>query len=71
MTPFAAAIARHYRGLVDGFFIYQGDAGNAQEISALGMTLRSTQTVVRVMEVRINLTCTCLAFVEDPLGQKA
>jgi LPPG:FO 2-phospho-L-lactate transferase len=71
LEPSAAAVGRHYGGLIDGFVLDVVDADSAGEISAWGVAVRSTQTVMRVTEDRINLARDCLAFVEDLLRREA
>ena len=71
LEPSAAAIGRHYDGLIDGFVLDVVDADSAGEISAWGVVVRSTQTVMRTTEDRINLARDCLAFIEDLLRWKA
>jgi LPPG:FO 2-phospho-L-lactate transferase len=70
LEPSAAAIGRHYDGLIDGLVLDVVDADSAGEISAWGVAVRSTQTVMRATEDRINLARDCLAFVEDLLRRK-
>ncbi len=43
----AAAVARHYGGLLDGFVLDTADASAAAEIDALGLQVLSTNTVMR------------------------
>ena len=71
LEPSAAAVGRHYASLIDGFVLDVVDAFSAEEISASGMTVRSTQTVMRGTADRIKLAGDCLAFVEDLLQREA
>jgi LPPG:FO 2-phospho-L-lactate transferase len=70
VEPSAAAVARHYQGLIDGFVMDTADAGSAPEISRLGMAVRSTQTIMRTQEDRAALARDCLALA-DTLKTKA
>lgn len=65
LEPSAITVARHYRGLIDGFVVDDVDARSAAEISQLGMLAISTQAVMRSHEDRITLAQTCLAFAAD------
>jgi LPPG:FO 2-phospho-L-lactate transferase len=71
LEPSAAAVRRHYGGLIDGFVLDVVDADSAGEISAWGVAVRSTQTIMRATEDRINLARDCLAFVESLLRREA
>lgn len=70
LEPSAMTVARHYRGLVDGFIIDLADAAIAGEIAALGMAVRSTQTIMRNQDDRVSLARDCLALAEA-LANKA
>ncbi len=71
LKPSAAAVGRHYGGLIDGFVLDVVDADSAGEISASGVAVRSTQTVMRGTEDRINLARDCVALAEDLLRREA
>src|SRR5208282_4550556 len=43
-APSALTVARHYRGLIDGFVFDTLDAKEAGEIAALGLAARTTDT---------------------------
>jgi LPPG:FO 2-phospho-L-lactate transferase len=58
----AAAIARHYRGLVDGLVIDDSDASLRGTIEADGMRVLVTPTVMRSPEDRVALARDCLDF---------
>jgi LPPG:FO 2-phospho-L-lactate transferase len=47
LEPSALEVAKHYRGLVDGFVIDDADAGSAPEIESLGMRVVVTNTLMR------------------------
>lgn len=46
LEPSALGVARHYRGLLRGLVIDRVDAAQAEEIRALGMAVRVTDTVM-------------------------
>ena len=47
VEPSALAVAEHYRGLLDGFVLDQRDAAQVDAIAALGMQVRTTDTLMR------------------------
>jgi LPPG:FO 2-phospho-L-lactate transferase len=59
IAPGAAAIARHYDGLLDGFVLDAEDAALAGEIA--GPTV-ATNTMMRTLEDKVRLAETCLSF---------
>ena len=62
IPPTAAAVARHYRGLITGFVLDECDAAAASEIADLGMATTVTQTVMSSVDDRIALARDVLAF---------
>ncbi|EJW11048.1 lactate transferase [Rhodovulum sp. PH10] len=60
--PSALGVARHYAGFLDGFVIDRLDASQADDIAALGMTVRVAQTVMSTPSDRVALARECLAF---------
>lgn len=64
MPSDAAAVARHYSGLIDGFVIDRIDADQEDEIRKLGMDVMVTGTVMRDLDSKIALAQDCLAFAE-------
>ena len=58
----AAAIAEHYRGLIDGMVIDERDSGLAGRIEALGMAVKVVPTLMRTTEDRRRLAQGCLDF---------
>jgi LPPG:FO 2-phospho-L-lactate transferase len=62
IEPSAAAVAAHYRGLIEGLLIDEVDARHRDAIAATGTAVRVAQTVMRSMEDRIALARECLAF---------
>jgi hypothetical protein len=43
------------------------DEDSAEEVSASGVAVLSTQTIMRGAQDRVNLACDCLAFIDDLL----
>jgi len=64
IAPSAAAVARHYRGLIDGFIIDEADAASQKEIAHHGLAVRVTQTVMRTHDDRVRLARDCLALAD-------
>ena len=64
IEPSAAAVARHYDGLIDGFVLDTIDAKYSPEIEALGVEVISAQTIMVEECDRIALARTCLDFAE-------
>lgn len=62
LEPSAAAVAAHYRGLVNGFVMDTADAALAPAVEALGMTVKLTGTLMRNPADRLRLAQTCVAF---------
>ena len=58
----ALAVARHYRGLIDGFVLDREDAALAPEVEALGMRALVTNTIMRNEEVSATLAAQVLEF---------
>ena len=58
----ATEVAKHYRGLIDGFVIDETDAAQAVDISALGMKVKVAQTVMRDLDDRKLLATACCDF---------
>jgi LPPG:FO 2-phospho-L-lactate transferase len=61
----AAAVARHYAGLIDGIVIDHMDAALAPEIEAAGIAVRLAPAVMRSIDDRAALARTCLAFAAE------
>jgi LPPG:FO 2-phospho-L-lactate transferase len=59
----AAAIARHYAGLIDALVIDDADAALAGEIESAGVAARIAPSVMRGTDDRVALARACLAFV--------
>ncbi len=59
----AAAVARHYAGLIDGIVIDEADAGLVAEIEAAGIAARVAPAVMRTPADRVALARVCLDFV--------
>jgi LPPG:FO 2-phospho-L-lactate transferase len=62
VQPSAAAVARHYHGLIDGFMIDDMDRAEVPDISAAGIAVRHTQTLMHDHATRVALARACLAF---------
>ncbi|MBT5109179.1 MAG: 2-phospho-L-lactate transferase [Rhodospirillaceae bacterium] len=62
VTQSAASVARHYRGLIDGFVIDSEDEATGDEIRALGMDVLTTNTVMQSLEDRVSLAADVLEF---------
>lgn len=60
----AAAVARHYGDLLDGFVLDTADAALAPEIEAAGLPVLVTDTVMRTLEDRIALARAVMALAE-------
>ncbi len=60
----AAAVARHYRGLIAGFVIDTADTRLRDEIAAEGLAVQVVPTVMRTLDDREQLARDCLAFVD-------
>ena len=67
LNPSAAAIGRHYGDLLTGLVIDAVDEDSAEEVSASGVAVLSTQTIMRGAQDRVNLARDCLAFIDDLL----
>jgi LPPG:FO 2-phospho-L-lactate transferase len=61
----AAAVARHYAGLIDGLVIDETDAGLKTEIEVLGIAALIAPSVMRSAADRVALARACLAFARE------
>ena len=61
----ALEVARHYRGLIDGFVLDQTDAGLADAVASLGIRPRVTDTIMRDTGGATALAQRALAFLEE------
>lgn len=61
----ALAVARHYRGLIAGLVIDEADAGLSSDITAEGIAVHVTQTVMRSTDDRVQLAKECLSFARE------
>jgi LPPG:FO 2-phospho-L-lactate transferase len=59
----AAAIARHYLGLIDGFVIDTVDAGEGGAVEAEGIICRAVRTVMESLDDRIALARHVVDFI--------
>jgi len=60
----ALAVAREYRGLIDGFVLDNADAALAPQVEALGMRAFVTDTLMKDPEVSAGLAARLLGFVK-------
>lgn len=58
----AAEVARHYRGLIDGFVLDAGDAADADAIRRLGPAVLVTETVMQSLDDKVRLAREVLDF---------
>lgn len=58
----AAAVARHYAGLIDALVIDEADASLADEVTAAGVAAHVAPAVMRGTDDRVALARTCLAL---------
>ncbi len=61
----AAAVAEHYRGLIDGFVIDEVDGHLLANIASTGTTVKVAPTVMRSTDDRVGLARDCLSFAHD------
>ncbi len=61
----AAAVARHYAGLIDGLVIDETDASLKTEIEALDIAVLVAPSVMRNAADRVALARACLAFARE------
>jgi LPPG:FO 2-phospho-L-lactate transferase len=71
VDPSAVNIGRHYGDLINGLVIDAIDSDSMQAVSASGVAVLSTQTVMRTAQDRVDLARDCLAFIDDLLRRKA
>ncbi len=60
----ATAIARHYRGIIDGMVIDDADAAQTDAIAALGIRVGVTNTLMQTLDDRIRLAGDVLRLAE-------
>lgn len=65
----AAAVAEHYRGLIDGFVLDQTDAGLAKSIEGTGIACCVTNTIMKTLDDRTQLARDVLGFAGDLRGR--
>ncbi|MGK0499111.1 MAG: LPPG:FO 2-phospho-L-lactate transferase [Oceanicoccus sp.] len=61
----ATAVAEYYGDLLDGFVLDQTDQHLQSEISALGLPVLSTATIMKTLQDRIDLASAVLSFAEN------
>jgi LPPG:FO 2-phospho-L-lactate transferase len=62
-------VARKYRGLIDGMVIDVADAALAEDIRALGMAVKTTQTLMQNAEDSVRLAAETLEFAQKIGGR--
>ena len=70
LNPSAAAVARHYGGLLDGYVIDAGDTAAARELEGT-IPLLSCGIVMNTLDDKIRLARQCLAFAGELRGEDA
>ncbi len=65
----SAAIAEHYRGLIDGLLIDAADGAEAAEAGCAGIRVELTQTLMQSLDDRRSLAAAVLAFAERLAGE--
>jgi LPPG:FO 2-phospho-L-lactate transferase len=65
------AIARHYRGVIDGLVLDTRDRDDAQRVEALGIRALVTSSVMKTLQDRIRLAREVLEFAATLDGRKA
>lgn len=68
IEPSALAVAEHYTGLLDGFLFDQVDADLAPQITALGLQIHTTDSIMRTTEDRCQLAKEALELGERLLS---
>jgi LPPG:FO 2-phospho-L-lactate transferase len=69
----AAAVAQHYRGLIDGFILDRSDAASAAAVERLGLAVLVTGTVMQTLDDKAQLAREALDFARSisPAGGRA
>ena len=60
----ATSVAEHYQGLIDGFILDDVDAVHAGDITALGVKVKTTATIMSVLDDKIRLADEVLEFID-------
>ena len=68
MAPSAAAVARHYGDLLDGFVLDVEDEAGADELRRDGLAVRVAQTVMNSVDDRVSLAQVVLDFADELRG---
>ena len=61
----ATNVAKHYKGLINGFVLDETDAELRDSIESLGVRVSLSQTIMRTMEDRVELARNVLQFTES------
>jgi len=64
----ALAVAEYYRDILDGFVIDHADADHIEAISALGIAVHATASVMKSLDDRVQLAQTVLQFAHALAG---
>lgn len=64
----AVSVARHYRGMIDGFVLDEADAESADAVRALGIAAHVTGTVMTSLDDRVRLAREALEFARAIAG---
>jgi LPPG:FO 2-phospho-L-lactate transferase len=65
IQPSALGVARHYRGLLDGFVLDSQDEAMAEAIRDTGVAVTVANTVMHSLQDREQLARVTLAFARD------
>ena len=71
VEPSAEAVARRYRGIVDGFVLDDADAGAVDAVRAVGMAALTTSTMMTSLEDKVRLAGEALEFARGAAVQES
>ena len=58
-------MARHYRDILDGFIIDTLDAGQADDIAALGLQVSVGETMMVSLQIKQQLAQQCITLIDQ------
>ena len=58
-------MARHYRDILDGFIIDTLDAGQADDIAALGLQVSVDETMMVSLQIKQQLAQQCITLIDQ------
>jgi hypothetical protein len=58
-------VARHYRDILDGFIIDTLDAGQADDIAALGFQVSVGETLMASLQIKQQLAQQCITLIDQ------